>query len=208
MDIGEKSTLVLERMRRPKAFCPVSHMYSPLNLCACSKMMDENTMDTGFHYIEDWIYYGMNGNTYDVQIDRVASGIMLLRCVEIWWWKTISQLPQSVILIRLCRRCHWASGRERERKRYRAQIKSTMDTLYTFGVLNSNGAGAVEYIRQAKYNFTNFLSRYRSPVVCRRQSVGEKRCISFSQTKVVHVGVRLVVCRVLIIPWSSFSEFE
>lgn len=53
MDRGEKSTLVLERARRPKTCRPVSHMYSQLNLCARSEMMDENTMDTGFHYIED-----------------------------------------------------------------------------------------------------------------------------------------------------------
>lgn len=54
-------------------------------------------------FIIEWIgntYVGPGivlrvGNTHHVSM-------LVLRCVEIWWWKTISQLPQSVILIRFC----------------------------------------------------------------------------------------------------------
>lgn len=64
-------------VQRRFALCPIC---TQLQFGASTQMMYKDTMDTGFHYIEDWIYYRMNGNTYDVQIDRVGSWIHRCWC--------------------------------------------------------------------------------------------------------------------------------
>lgn len=77
--------------------------------------------------------------------NAVSTTLLLLRYVEIWWWKTISQLPQSVISVVGVVVTSFEKGqREWEReergreKGIQTQIKSTTDTLWMFAILNGN----------------------------------------------------------------------
>lgn len=124
------------------------------------------TMDTGFHYTEfiiEWMETLTSasdrvGSWIYTQHRAAADGAAVAAQRYTIWWKTISQLPQSVILIRFRRRrCH----AECERKRYLVSDTHKLNLRSSGFVLNGNAFGVG---RRTKYNFVNFLSCYRRPV--------------------------------------------
>lgn len=176
MNRGEKSNLEWnpgEDVSPPSAVVPRTHSTSTQFEASAHTNggpPTHITMDTGFHYTEfiiEWMETLTSasdrvGSWIYTQHRAAADGAAVAAQRYTIWWKTISQLPQSVILIRFRRRrCH----AESERKRYLVSDTHKLNLRSSGFVLNGNAFGVGSVCeRRTKYNFVNFLSRYRRPV--------------------------------------------
>lgn len=217
MNRGEKSTLEWIGRRRftprvPNALNSICTQHTGTH----TQMTDKDTMDTGFHYTEfiiEWM------ETLTTRADRELDVGAAVRW-DMMMENSFSTAAVGHLNSVLSLRCHHTQSEERtieselKGKRYRrTQIKSTIDTLYGIHSLFLMAGNVVRFLmRQPRNTFSStfyLVTGVRSGH--RRQRVGEK-CVrkrpSCASRLVSCRLVRLVICRVLIIPWSGRSSLN